>query len=88
MVTNADFEEEEDVEAERRDGNDDDEEVDDVPEAAEVVEAQHPDLDDLLDRVVEDEEGEDHLEGGQRVIPGGDVADLGHNSIQIFWHQF
>ena len=33
---------EEDVEAERRDGDEDDEEVDDVPETLEVVESQDP----------------------------------------------
>ena len=45
-----------------------DDEVQDVVEAEEIPESVHPDLQDLLHDVVEDEDGEDDLGGREEVV--------------------
>ena len=58
----------EDVEGDADDGDADDDDVEDVPDGLEVFEAVLLDLDDLLDQVVDDEEGEDNLAGHDKVV--------------------
>ena len=49
--------------------------IQEVPDALEVQELMHPDLQDLLDDVVDDEGDEDQLAGQDEVVPGGDIAE-------------
>lgn len=53
----------------------DDDDVQYVPDAAEVGELVNTQLEDLLHHVVEDEHAEDHLTAQDEIIPGADVPN-------------
>lgn len=53
----------------------DDNDVQYVPDAAEVGELVNTQLKDLLHHVVEDEYAEDHLTAEDEIIPGADVSN-------------
>ncbi len=75
-----------DVEAHADDADDENDNVEDVPDVDEVLELVDPDLEDLFDRVVDQEEGEDDLQREHKVVQRGHVADELGRSEQVRGH--
>ena len=57
-----------------------DHEIQDVPDVGKVADGVLPDLDDLLDQVVDDVAGQDQLAGHHEVVERGHVAQQLHRS--------
>jgi len=77
----------EDVEGDADDGDADDDDVEDVPDGLEVFEAVLLDLDDLLDQVVDDEEGEDNLAGHDKVVHHRHVTEELDGAERPGWNE-
>lgn len=63
------------VEAHSHNGEQDDHQVQNIPDAAEVAKPVDAQLQDLLHHVVEDEDAEDDLTANDKEVPGAHVAD-------------
>lgn len=69
-----------DIEHNRHIAQEDDNDVENIPEALEVLQLVFLDLQDLFDGVVDDEKDEDAFAGHDEVVEGGDVTNQLHRT--------